>query len=533
MFQNHRGNKMMKSFAGLTILLILAIPAYAEESVTIPLAEYNAIIKRLDAMQGQLTELDSLRKRVEELERHGGLPASRQPEEHQAQVTRDINTLYNSVDDLETKQAKNMLNFGGELRTRVDGYRAESYTSSNMNTFQELVQEGVEPHQAREQSTTYYESTTDNNNWTNRFRINMDAQISESLSFHGRLSMYKNWSDSDDGSSGDMLNDWNASHWPGSSNLWVDRAYVDWTPAGLPIPIALTVGRHPSSDGPPLEFKENRLRQSTYPGLIIDGEADGIVLTFGLEKLIGWKNTGLRFAYGKGYHSDDDSIIGTTFPFLDDSETGDSDMFAGFFESEIPGIKNSMMVLSYVRARDLPFRLGESANNLLDIPNQNVGDLDIWGAHFQTRDFLDSGLDFFLSYGGNRSRPNGNAPGAIFGLLSDDGLEPHSGYSLYGGLRYTLPYAPLNRPKLGFEYNHGSKYWFSMTMGTAELFNKLATRGDVYDVYYIQQVDKHLFFRLGYMHADYSHTRSGCYLTSPQPSNASLSNYYLLMDVRF
>ncbi len=72
-----------------------------------------------------------------------------------------------------------------------------------------------------------------------------------------------------------------------------------------------------------------------------------------------------------------------------------------------------------------------------------------------------------------------------------------------------------------------------MTMGTSEMFNKLATRGSVYDAYYIQPVNKYLFFRLGLMYVEYSHTRSGCYLTEPQSSEATLYNSYLLMDIRF
>lgn len=46
-------------------------------------------------------------------------------------------------------------------------------------------------------------------------------------------------------------------------------------------------------------MKENRSRQSTYPSLLFDGEADGIVATVGLERYTGLKNSGLRFAYGK------------------------------------------------------------------------------------------------------------------------------------------------------------------------------------------------------------------------------------------
>ena len=52
-------------------------------------------------------------------------------------------------------------------------------------------------------------------------------------------------------------------------------------------------------------MKENRKRQSTYPSLLFDGEADGIVTTLGLERYTGWKDSGLRLAWGKAYQDDD------------------------------------------------------------------------------------------------------------------------------------------------------------------------------------------------------------------------------------
>ncbi len=162
----------------------------------------------------------------------------------------------------------------------------------------------------------------------------------------------------------------------------------------------------------------------------------------------------------------------------------------------------------------------------------DLGDLNVWGAHLQARDFLSSGTDLFFSYGGNHSNPNGNAPYED-GLLSSNGLEARTGSSIYTGARYTIPFEPLNRPKIGFEFNHGSRYWFSMTMGGTDLFNKLATRGDAYDLYYIQPMNQYLFFRAGLMHISYDYTGSGIYMGEPDATNAILDNYYLLMDVRF
>lgn len=118
-------------------------------------------------------------------------------------------------------------------------------------------------------------------------------------------------------------------------------------------------------------------------------------------------------------------------------------------------------------------------------------------------------------------------------MLSSDGEDSHTGWAIYTGLRYTIPVAALKHPKVGFEYNHGSRYWFSFTQGSIELYNKLATRGDVYDFYYIQPFSKYLFLRAGYTLLDYNYTGSGWHVGQPMDSDQELENLYLLFDCRF
>lgn len=489
---------LRKILIGAGVMVAMAGPVLAGgDTVTIPVEEYQAILKRLDTLQ----------QRVEVLE---AKPALVQTEDVRVpKVEQDIKSIYSGMDEIETRQLQHKLNLGAELRTRVDSYVVHD-------------------------SPVAGDKEHDDNNWTNRFRINMDAAFADSLSFHGRLAMYKNWGDSDDGTASGMLNDANRVHQPNSSNIWVDRAYVDWIPKGLPVPLAITIGRQPSTEGPPFELKENRLRQSTYPALLFNGESDGIVATLGLQRYTGITDMGLRFGYSKFYHSDNDNNTGSAFPFLDDNEAGDSNVFGVIFESEVPGLSDSLAVLSYANVGNLPFSVvGPIYDESQGVPaNMDLGNLNLWGLHLQARNLADSGMDLFFSYGGNHSSPNGNAP-LHSGLLSADGLEAKNGFSVYAGARYTLPLEPLNLPKVGFEFNHGSRYWFSMTMGTTDIFNKLATRGDVYDLYYIQPVNQYLFFRAGYMHVTYDYTGSGMYAGDPVATDAVLDNFYLLMDVRF
>jgi hypothetical protein len=490
-----------KFVAGSLVSWVMVGPAFgAGETVTIPVEDYHAIMHRLDALQ----------QRVEFLE---AKPVAAPVDETKVhKVEQDVQAIYDGMDEIETRQLQQKINLGAELRTRIDSYTLSDYP---------LVGD----------------KERDSNNWTSRFRVNMDAAFTETLSFHGRLAMYKNWGDSDDGTGGGMINDANRSHQPSSSNLWVDRAYVDWTPQGLPIPLAITVGRHPSTEGPPFEFKENRLRQSTYPAHLFNGESDGIVATLGLERYTGLAGSGLRLGYSKLYHSDDDTTFGKAFPFLDDQDVEDSNVLGVFLESGLPGLSDSLAVLSYANVSDLPLIPFSPAlcglTGITELPaNVDLGDMQVWGALIQARNVADSGTDLFFSYGANHTRPNGNASMG-YGLLSPDGREDRDGFSIYSGARYTLPFAPLNLPKVGFEFNYGSQYWFSMTMGSSDLFNKLATRGEVYDLYYIQPVNQHLFFRAGWMHVVYEYSGSGMYMGEPAPTQALLDNYYLLMDVRF
>lgn len=497
--------------------------SFAEEAtVVLPAADYKAILKQLDALQ----------KRVDFLEAGQPVRAIAQPSVAEQdglhkKIGRDINEIYDTLDELETKKLQNKLNLGAELRTRVDTFRAENYTYVDLQKYMENLAAGTPYLQAGRGAAIHQDSNEDYNNWSNRFRININARITDSMTFHARISGGGYWADSDSDDS--YFGGSQVFHGGSNGGVGFERFYVDWIPAGLPFPFALTIGRQPSSEGPPFEFRENNVRQSTYPALLFNGIADGLVATLGLDRYTGLDNSGFRFAYGKAYHSDSNSLL-TPFPFLDDDEAGDSDIYAGFFESAIPGIRDSLVVFSYVRILAMPAILAGPLEPTYHFSNENLGDMELWGIHLQGKDLWSSGLDFFFSYAGNRSLPDDPAD---IGLLSWDNIGEQSGHALYSGMRYTVPFAPLNNPKLGFEFNHGSKYWHSMTMGFPDPFNKLATRGTVYDAYYIQPVNKHLFFRAGYMRVEYDYTGSGSYLGEPEPSAATLQDIYLLMDVRF
>lgn len=504
------------------VLLFSANVSANDDTVTLPIADYKAILNRLDALQKRVEFLESSQDITVPVQT---VPPAK-PKTCEA-LARDIDIIYGTMDELETKKLQNKLNFGAELRTRVDTYKATNYDEINMTTFMAALDSGASYNEAAAASLEHIDKHKDYNNWYNQFRINMEAQVTDTIDFHGRFSYAGYWGDSDNG---DAFFQKNQVFLGGHDGIGgIDRFYVNWIPKNLPIPFALTIGRQPSSEGPPFEIKENTVRQSTYPALLFNGVADGIVVTLGMDRYTTLNNSGFRFAYGKAYHSDDDSSL-SPFPFFNDNEAGDSDIYAGFFESEIPGLDKSLMVFSYARMSGLPTAFFGPMEPLYSYPNENIGDMDLWGVHLQAKNLFDNSLALFFSYGGNHSIPDKPSE---FGLLSWDNLDSHTGHAFYTGLRYTVPYELLNHPKLGFEYNHGSRYWYSMTIGCPSPFNKLATRGSVYDFYYIQPINKYLFFRAGYLRADFDYSGSGTYIGEPTAIDTVLEDIYLLMDIHF
>ena len=462
------------------------------QTVSIPVEDYKAILERLDTLQ----------KRVDQIEKtespSGKAAAAAMP----TKLAKDVENIFDTLDKVETKTLKDRINLGAELRTRADFFKVKD------NPMLPAV------------SSTEH----NDNHWTNRFRLNLDSEIQKNLLFTGRITAYKNFAND---TANTFANDSNAAHVPGDTGLKLDRAYVDWIPEGMPIPLALTFGRHPSSEGPPSELKENRLRQSTYPSLLFDGEADGVVATVGLERYLGWKNSGIRFAWGKAYQDTNTSVS-----YMDNAGGmyDDTNIYAMFFETEIPGVRDSLLVLSALKAANL---VGDASYLNAGTDKVDIGDMTMYGIHAQANNLMDSGFDLFFSTGLNKTDPSGKTLAAGFGLLNNDGTTEHSGWAIHTGLRYNIAYKPWNNPKVGFEYNHGSDNWFSFTWGSAELYNKLATRGDAYDLYYIQPFNDNLFGRLGYTHIDYNYSGSGLHMGDFGDSTAELDNLYFLLDCRF
>jgi len=292
---------------------------------------------------------------------------------------------------------------------------------------------------------------------------------------------------------------------PSDSSLYVERIYLDWflNQDGY-IPMAITIGRQPSTDGPSHQFKDNTSRKATYSSLLYDGAADGMIFTMDISKIIDNKNSFLRFGYAKGYSCFENSTMANNTSSYSSDNIDDTDVYGIFFDTTLPYVENSLIQLSYSKIDNI-------IANQLDtnlIQNKNIGNVDMYGAMIELSDIKNSDIDLFLHYGHSEANPNSNSYLIYGGLLSAAGdTTTKSADSIWLGSRYS--FGDRKKYKIGFEYNYGSKNWVNMTQGSYDSYNKLTTRGEAYETYASYAINRYANIRLGYIKINYDYSGSG------------------------
>lgn len=387
--------------------------------------------------------------------------------------------------------------------------------------------------------------------YTTRLRLGMKAKVWDNVNFSGRLNMYKNWGDSTgakvmdsfDSFTMDGTNSGNTS----GDFLRVERAYFDWKNIGGSN-FYLSIGRRPSTYGPPTQYRENEMRGGTPSGHLVNFNFDGITVGYKLGKITGVEGQVVRFCYGQGFESEFGNGSLFAEADLEDTHLGGFNIDAindgtNFLQITLFGAKD--IADSFKGLAVLPF----ADNNGDGIPEgmnrgafisrfqgqETIGDMLLGGIGFSREEM--NGVNWFVSGAWTRTLGNNKFnPMGLGGLLADavpvmevtnissnlagepvidleftgnyvtEGLdEDRDGYSAYVGIQ--VP-APLG--KFGLEYNYGSKYWTPFTQAQDDVIgSKLATRGHVGEAYYIFDVNPKMFIKVGALYYDYEYTGSG------------------------
>jgi hypothetical protein len=535
----------------------------------------------VDALKAQLRQLSEMMQNVEK--------KITDMEEKTAEKDSEIEEMDQRLNKTELHTATDKLSLGVELRSRADSIHYDGMLSapdSLMGSFftpvakggfngatPAQIQQAIAGMAAGNMIPAPVKQDIDNDIiYTNRFRINMKAKINSQLSFGGRLAAYKVFGDSsgvqfNQGSMSDITLDGTTSSLPTDDSIHLERAYFNYTFNKAILPINFSLGRRPSTDGPPLEYGEYGMEGGSPLAHLINWQFDGASLNFSLEDTTNIPGAAFKLCYGVGFESD----WGNSTSLTEGSQLDDVHLFgiiATLFDND-----ETSAVVNWAHAIDLtdgfvgqtvmPFTIAQNPDGTLTFeqntgafisrtePVTNLGDWDAATLLLRTNliEKFDKDIDLFFSFGWSHTDPEKTSEHPFYGLMGDGLLNSNgeltkrNGYSIYAGAIFPMPFDA----RLGIEYNWGSEYWFNFSGAEDSLVDsKLAARGQVWEGYYIQPVfSDNFFLKLGGRYYDYKYTGSGNPLGAPveiSEANAlntlfpvadKVWNAYLSATVRF
>ncbi|MDD3476152.1 MAG: DUF3373 family protein [Sulfurimonas sp.] len=366
---------------------------------------------------------------------------------------------------------------------------------------------------------------------TNRLWLDMGYKATNNLSFVGQLAYNKAFgarSGASDPTNSSLEGfDWIANENAYDDTIRVRSAYFLWQDQefmGLDIPWTFSIGRRPSTNGALVNLRDDDVASSPI-GHAINVEFDGLSSQFTLNKTYG---TSVKLCLGRGMSNAAPKFTSTPYTDVDKLDGGNSNIdLAGLIFTPYDDRQYKISSMYYY------------ANNLID-----AVDVTDYTKGFDTVGGLHTGVVYVSSKGIGKNLGTFLEDTTIFASFAFSKTDPKSGQSMLGSaadesktgtsfwLGTQFPSLISDDGKWGLEYNHGSKYWRSMTYGEdTNIGSKLAARGDAYEAYFTEYlVDDILSMQLRYTYIDYKYSGSNGFFgnTSGVPMSMDEANAALM-----
>lgn len=440
----------------------------------------------------------------------------------------DLDERMPIIESIEKKSILDKLNFSPELELRFDkmDYKIGEIAGETTAIYNDDA--GMLGEQRRDEFSKDFDIAT-----TIRFRLNMDAQLAENINFHGRMV----FATSSQSYQRLCILSRDIKSVESGSAFDVDRAYIDFTQnSSSESAFTFSFGLLPTTAGTPMQFAQNNRRNSMFPALVFDMNTYGMI---GTQKIN--NNTFIRGILAKAY-----TMRASFYPYQCNRENIDNANVLGLYsDMKFNFIGKSLLSFGINMLHDLkahPYLgpdVGSSDSHVL-------GNMITFGLGLDIQKIAKKDLTVFIHTA--LSNPHGNGEiddyqivnqtegTTISGLTgfseadyAQGSMLKEDGYSLYFGTKYDIS-KTLN---MGAEYNYGSKYWFSATQGAVDMYNKLATRGHVGEVYALWKLHKNMHTKLGYMYSKENYTGSGWHFGEPAEKDATQKIAYLSVNAKF
>ena len=479
--------------------LILSVAAAAVLSVTLQADETS---ERMEAMEAQIEQLQEELSALKEAKSEA---AEEKGDEEEGDETEDrLSDLEDQVSNINRNTAGSHLKFGVDFRTAVDNLQ---YKMAGENDKGE-------------------DTLTNDAFLTNRLWINMDWLATENISFTGQLAYNKAYgarSGFAGGYPGFDTFDWITNENAYDDTVRVRSAYFFYrndTFLGTDIPWTFSIGRRPSTNGHLINLRDND-RAASPMGHNINVEFDGMSARFGLENLTGIEGMYAKFCAGRGgtnanakfFTIDQNATVSATAPYVkNDADIPDIDLAGLIFVPYDDGqysIGTQYYYAAHLIDANPEIAMGGQFTGMQDVGNMHAltANFMVYGIGDGWSDFLDETV-FFASGAWSFTEPKKGGQGML------GSHDRKTGYSYWAGLQ--VPTLVTEQGRIGFEYNHGSEYWRSITYAEdTNIGSKVAARGDAYEAYYTDYLIEDVFsFQIRYTYIDYKYTGSNGFFGS-------------------
>ena len=444
----------------------------------------------------------------------------------------DLDERMPIIEKIEKKSILDKINFSPEVLIRFDKMRYKNSSIANENTM-------IYGNPNYQPDGTYNRRTGYSKNFdiaaAVRFRLNMDADLAKNVKFHGRM-VFANSSQSHQRL---CILSRDIKSAESSSAFDIDRAYIDFTPNKFSdYATTFSFGLLPTTSGTPMQYGQSTTRKSMFPALVFDMNTYGII---GTQKL--GNSTFVRAILAKAY-----TMRATFYPYQCNRENIDNANVIGLYaDTKFNFLGKSLLSFGVNILHDLkahpylgPDVGSADAHTLGNMVTFGLG-LDIEKvAGTDATLFIHTALshphenknkdDYKIThYVNNIGLTAANKVGFTESDYASGEMLSSNGYSIYLGTKYDITSA-FN---IGAEYNYGSKYWFSATQGAEDMYNKLATRGQVVEFYGVWKFHKNLAAKLGFMQSEETYTGSGWHFGESAKKDATQRVTYLTFEAKF
>ena len=483
-----------------------------------------AIASSLEATESNLEKIQKLQNEISKLK------------QEIYSNTEIIEENENILEKVETKSILDKINFSPDLELRFDKLRYE-------NDYIETEKTKIPDPSDYTGNAPAPGNLSRRDGYTKDFKIatavyfnlNMQAAINDNLSFLGRLSFAKN----SQSHQRLCILSRDIKSQPSSSAFDVTLAYFDYAfNKNSAYGSTFTVGVLPTFNGTPMQLGQNAQRESMFPSLVFDMNSYGMIYTQKINSLYA------RAVLAHGYTMRD-----TYYPYQCNRENIDNATIAGLYIDDSFTFAKTKALLSLGLNALLNFKAHPYLGpDVTSADTKVLGDIFTTGVGLDLTSVAESNLDLFFHTA--LSIPNGNGkiqdykithyaqgegltqndtPGFTEADYASGEMLKKNGYAFFAGTKYVMN----KHFDFGLEYNYGSKYWFAATQGAKNMYNKLAVRGNTYEVYAHLILNKYLNAKLGFLDMREKYTGSGWHFGEPVAKRAEQQILYLSLNAKF